>query len=104
VVRDGSPRVVPWQRLELAELGLTADQCRAAVQWVGESGQIASGHAAIAATLRAGRPVWHPIGALLVAPGFSWVAARLYSWVANHRYALPGGSPACRTDDPRRTE
>jgi predicted DCC family thiol-disulfide oxidoreductase YuxK len=104
VVRDGSTRVAPWQRLELAELGLTADQCRAAVQWVGDGGQIASGHAAVAATLRAGRPVWRPIGALLVAPGFSWVAARLYNWVATHRYALPGGSPACRTDDPRQTE
>jgi len=79
VVRDGSTRVAPWQRLELAELGLTA---------------------AVAATLRAGRPVWRPIGALLVAPGFSWVAARLYNWVATHRYALPGGTPACRVDGP----
>src|SRR5450759_763793 len=103
VVRDGSTTIAPWQHLDLGELGLTADQCRAAVQWVGQDGNLASGHEAIAATLRAGCLVWRPVGALLVAPGFSWLAARVYSWVAAHRYALPGGTPACRGDDPRHT-
>ena len=98
VVRGGSASVAPWQRLDLAELGLTADECIAAVQWVGEGGQVASGHAAIAAALRAGHPVWRPLGALLVAPGVSWLAARLYGWVAAHRDALPGGTPACRVE------
>ena len=100
VVRDSSTRVAPWQHLDLDELGLTEDQCRAAVQWVGEEGQVASGHAAIAAALRDGHLAWRPIGALLVAPGFSWLAQRVYSWVAAHRYALPGGTPACRVEDP----
>ncbi|MHB8274462.1 MAG: thiol-disulfide oxidoreductase DCC family protein [Dermatophilaceae bacterium] len=100
VVRDRSTRVVPWQRLDLDELGLTADQCRAAVQWVGQAGQVASGHTAVAAALRSGHPVWRPVGALLVAPGFSWLAARLYAWVVAHRDALPGGTPACRMDGP----
>jgi len=99
VVRDGSTSVAPWQLLDLEALGLTVDQCRAAVQWVGEDGQVASGHVAVAATLRAGHPVWRPVGALLVAPGFSWLAARLYAWVAAHRDALPGGTPACRMDN-----
>ena len=68
-VSDGrSTLIAPWQRLNLADLDLTADQCRAAVQWVGEGGQAASGHRAIAAALRAGHPVWRPVGALLVAP------------------------------------
>jgi predicted DCC family thiol-disulfide oxidoreductase YuxK len=100
VISGGSTRVAPWQLLNLDELGLTEDQCRAAVQWVGDGGRVASGHAAIAATLRAGHPVWRPVGALLVAPGFSWLAARLYAWVAAHRYALPGGTPACHMDGP----
>lgn len=102
VVRAGSTSVAPWQQLDLAELGLSTDRCQAAVQWVGESGQVASGHAAIAATLRVGHPVWRPVGALLVAPGFSWLAERLYCWVADHRYALPGGTPACQMKKPGR--
>ena len=92
--------VAPWQRLDLAELALTPDKCRAAVQWVGEGGQVASGHAAIAAALRAGHPIWRPVGSLLVAPGFSWLAEHLYSWIAGHRFALPGGTPACHGDRP----
>jgi predicted DCC family thiol-disulfide oxidoreductase YuxK len=97
---SAEPTIEPYQHLNLADLGLTADQCRAAVQWVGRDGQVASGHRAIAAALRAGHLVWRPLGALLVAPGISWLAGRLYSWVADHRYALPGGTPACRNDDP----
>jgi predicted DCC family thiol-disulfide oxidoreductase YuxK len=97
---DTVPSVQPWQRLDLAGLGLTPDQCRAAVQWVGEGGEVASGHQAIAEVLRAGHPGWRPIGALLVAPGFGWLAGRLYSWTSDHRYALPGGTPACRPDGP----
>jgi predicted DCC family thiol-disulfide oxidoreductase YuxK len=100
VAKGGSMRIAPWQRLDLDELGLTAEECTEAVQWVDADGHVASGHAAVAATLRAGHPVWRPVGALLVAPGFSWLAARLYSWVAAHRYALPGGTAACRVDRP----
>ena len=101
VVRAGSTSVTPWQRLDLDELGLTEDQCGAAVQWVGEGNQVASGHAAVAAVLRAGHLVWRPVGALLVAPGFSWLAAKVYAWVAAHRYQMPGGTPACRVDRPK---
>jgi predicted DCC family thiol-disulfide oxidoreductase YuxK len=95
-----TPSVQPWQQLDLADLGLTQDQCTAAVQWVGASGQVASGHKAIAAALRAGHPAWHPIGALLVAPGLSRLAESSYSWIADHRHALPGGTPACRVEKP----
>ena len=96
------PSVQPWQHLELAELGLTPGECRTAVQWVDEGGRVASGHEAIAAALRAGHLVWRPLGALLVTPGLSWLAGHLYSWIARHRYALPGGTPACRVDKPSR--
>ena len=98
VVGADSVSVMPWQRLDLADLGLTPEQCTEAVQWVGVDAQVASGHLAIAAALRNGHTVWRPVGALLVAPGLSWLAESLYSWIADHRYALPGGTPACRTD------
>jgi len=98
VLAGQSVSVSPWQGLDLAELGLTPHRCRAAVQWVGHGGQVASGHRAIAAALRCGNHLWRPVGALLVAPGFSWLAGRIYSWIAGHRDALPGGTSACRTD------
>ena len=99
VLAGRSVTVAPWQGLDLAELGLTPDRCRTAVQWVGPGGQVASGDAAIAAALRAGHRRWHPVGALLLAPGFSWLAGRAYSWISGHRDVLPGGTPACRPDD-----
>jgi len=102
VVPAGPVSVAPWQQLDLARIGLTQEQCQAAVQWVGRDGEVASGHAAIAGSLRAGHLVWRPVGALLVAPGFSRLAAILYGWIAAHRYALPGGTPACRPDRPDR--
>jgi predicted DCC family thiol-disulfide oxidoreductase YuxK len=101
VVRGGSTSVAPWQRLDLDELGLTPGECAAAAQWVGEGGQRASGHGAIAATLRACHPGWRLVGALLLAPGFSWLAERVYSWVAGHRDVLPGGTPACWVEEPK---
>ena len=88
--------VAPWQRLDLVDLDLAPDQCREAVQWVGPDGVAASGHGAIAAVLRAGHRPWPPIGVLLMAPGISWLARGTYSLIADHRSALPGGTPACR--------
>jgi len=99
VVSGGSTHLAPWQQLDLADLRLTAEQCLAAVQWVGPDGSVLAGHLAIAASLRAGRPVWRPVGALLVVPGVSWLAKRAYTWIAAHRYALPGGTPACKVND-----
>ena len=91
--------VAPWQGLNLADLALTPDRCRQAVQWVGPDGVSASGHAAIAAVLRAGHRPWTSIGVLMMAPGISWLARRTYCVVADHRSALPGGTPACQSDN-----
>jgi len=87
--------VAPWQELDLGALGLTAQSCLTAAQWVGRDGTVRAGHLSIAAALRAGRPVWRPVGVVLTLPGISALAARVYQWVADHRYALPGGTPAC---------
>jgi predicted DCC family thiol-disulfide oxidoreductase YuxK len=89
--------VEPWQFADLEALGVSAEQATAAVQWIDAAG-VRSGHEAIAATLRAGGPLWHPLGHLLVLPGISALAARAYELVAANRYRLPGGTPACRVD------
>jgi len=89
-------RVIAWQHADLDALGLAPEQCRQAVQWIGSDGKHASGHLAVAELLRANGP-WRPLGALLRAPGLSFLAARAYTWIADHRMSLPGGTPACRT-------
>jgi predicted DCC family thiol-disulfide oxidoreductase YuxK len=87
--------IVAWQLTDLAELGITEEQAAAAVQWVGADGTVRSGHEAIAAALNSAGPIWRIIGRVLVLPGISWVAARVYRLVADNRYRLPGGTPAC---------
>ena len=87
--------VRPWQELDLEAMGLTARQCDEAAQFVGVDASVESGHRAVASALRNGSPGWRPVGHLVVAPGISWVAARAYRWVAEHRHQLPGGTAAC---------
>jgi predicted DCC family thiol-disulfide oxidoreductase YuxK len=94
--------IVPWQFADLAELGVTAEQATEAVQWVGADGTVRSGHEAIAAVLATAGRIWRVAGRALVLPGVTWVAARAYRLVADNRYRLPGGTPACAVDPAQR--
>jgi predicted DCC family thiol-disulfide oxidoreductase YuxK len=88
--------VVPFQRADLDELGVSEERAAAALQWVGVDGTVRSGHEAVAAMLlAAGRP-WRPLGRLLLLPGASKPAAAAYALVAANRRHLPGGTPTCR--------
>lgn len=87
--------VVAWQFADLTDLGLTEQAVSEALQWVEPDGQVASGHHAVAALLlRAGLP-WSLAGRAMRLPGVSWLAARVYAWVAANRGRLPGGTAAC---------
>jgi predicted DCC family thiol-disulfide oxidoreductase YuxK len=88
--------VVAWQFADLAELGVTAEQATDAVQWVPADGAVRSGHEAIAAMLASSGPISRLAGRLLLLPGISWIAAKVYAQVAANRHRLPGGTPACR--------
>lgn len=90
----------PWQQLDLEALGLTAEECDEAAQFVTATGRVVGGHRAIASALTHGAPVWRPMGWVLLAPGMSQLAGIVYAWVANHRHQLPGGTAACRADGP----
>jgi predicted DCC family thiol-disulfide oxidoreductase YuxK len=87
--------IVAWQLTDLAELGLTEERAADAVQWVETDGTVRSGHEAIADALRTAGPIWRIAGRLIVLPGISWLAARVYRVIADNRYRLPGGTPAC---------
>src|SRR6476659_5550942 len=87
--------VQPWQQVDLARHGLTEQDCIEAAQFVRPDGTVVAAHLAIAEALKHGAPLWRPLGHLVTLPGVRWVAGRVYTWVADHRYALPGGTPAC---------
>ena len=87
--------VVPWQFADLPALGLTAEECAAAVQWVAPDRRTAAGPDAIAKLLQdsrwsggcsAGRSPGRPVRAL------AWP---VYRWVARNRHRMPGGTAAC---------
>jgi len=69
---DPAAESVPWQEADLAALGIGAEECRRAVQWVGDGR--ASGADAIAAWVRTARrlrpvvriiPLGLPLGRLV---------------------------------------
>ncbi|MET0306758.1 MAG: DUF393 domain-containing protein [Solirubrobacterales bacterium] len=93
--------IVAWQLTDLDELGITAEQASDAVQWVEVDGTVRSGHEAISAVLGAAGLPWKLIGRTIQLPGISWLAAKAYRLVANNRYRLPGGTPACAVTDSR---
>ena len=87
--------IVPWQRADLARIGLTAEQAAAAVRWVEPDGTVRSGHQALAAALRTAGPLARLAGRALTPPGISHLAAPAYRLVAANRGRLPGATPAC---------
>jgi predicted DCC family thiol-disulfide oxidoreductase YuxK len=95
--------VVAWQLTDLAELGITEAQAADVVQWVQTDGAVRSGHEAIAGILGSAGPVWRGSGRVMLLPGISWLAAKGYRLVADNRYRLPGGTPACAVADEDRT-
>lgn len=91
--------VAPSQQLDLATLGLTAEQCDEALQWVAADGGITSGHEAVASLLGASRWWARPAGRVMTAPGARILARVAYRWVADHRHIFPGGTPSCALPD-----
>ena len=89
------PTIEAWQRLDLDSLGVGRDECEAAVQWIAADGTRASGHHAVARTLIHGGKGWAVLGRFLLLPGVSWLAGRVYAWVARNRHRMPGGTAEC---------
>lgn len=87
--------IVAWQLTDLAKLGITEEQAVDAVQWVQIDGTVRSGHEAIAGVLNSAGRIWKITGRMVLLPGISWMAAKIYRLVADNRYRLPGGTPAC---------
>ena len=94
-------RSIAWQHLgtaRLAELGLTADDCREAAWWVEPDGTRLKGHRAIGKALTYGSGWKTLAGRVVLSSVLAPIAAAAYTLIARYRYRLPGGSAACRTD------
>jgi len=81
---------VPWQRADLAALGVPESDARLALQWLGADGVRLQGHRAVAAWLREAGGLWRVCAALLTAPGLNTLAAAAYRLVAANRGRIPG--------------
>jgi predicted DCC family thiol-disulfide oxidoreductase YuxK len=90
--------VVPWQRLDLAEFGLTPTDTRAAAWWIDANGGRHRGHRAVGHALLACGIRWQLVGWLCLTPPSSLAASLIYRVIARYRDRLPGGTPLCRTD------
>ena len=102
-------RVVPWQFADLAALGLSADECEGAVQWVdpADDRSPCAGPDAIAKLLRAARGplgvlLWRPAGLVLATRPVRAAGWPAYRWVARNRHRLPGGTAACSLSQAQR--
>ena len=84
-----------WQFADLPSLGLTESAASGALQWIEPEGRIRAGHDAVAALLIRAGGLWALPGRIILLPGISRVAARLYRLIADNRDHLPGGTPTC---------
>lgn len=89
ITKDRIP-VVPWQSVEIASLGVTAEACGQAVQFVEESGRVSSGAVAVARHLTRLSIPWGVAGALMLLPGVRHLAGAVYNWVARNRHRFRG--------------
>src|SRR5690242_11266967 len=77
-------RVVAWQTLDLAEVGLTEQQVSAAAYWV-DGADVEHSEVAVARALMACGTGFAVLGRLLLLPGVRRLAGMGYRFVARHR-------------------
>jgi len=97
-------RAEAWQLLGpdfLDQHHLSLDDVRDAAWWVDGSGDRERGHRAIGRALTAGGGLRRVLGAFVLVPPVSWLAAGVYRVVVRWRYLLPGGTPACKVPTSR---
>jgi predicted DCC family thiol-disulfide oxidoreductase YuxK len=92
---DTPAKIVAWRSVDLAPLGVTAQECASAVQF-SSGGRVSAGPVAIADLLRtAANPGWRVAGRLLGLRPVLVLAWPVYRLVARYRHRLPGGTASC---------
>ena len=84
------PDSVAWQQADLATLGLTADQCSAAVQFVDRDLRVSGGSDAVARVLIVAGLPFSLAGRIMLLPVVRSISGAAYRWVANNRHRFKG--------------
>ena len=94
------PLYVAFQRINPQDFGLTQDQVRSQI-WTVRAGKPPSGgHLAVGVLLAMqSNPFYRVLGWLVRTPPTSWLAKKLYFFIAANRHRLPGGSRECKLTD-----
>ena len=89
-------RALPWQQVELSDLGLSREEAERRVWWLEPDGRRYHSERAIAQALMACGNPWRALGRLIGVRGIERVAEWVYRGVARVRGRLPGPTPAMR--------
>ena len=92
-------KIVAHQKADLLKLGLTTEQCNAALQWVFRDSTTRSGSRAVAALLRSSNFGWAILGVAIDLPVVRLISSAIYKVIAKNRQHLPGGTAACALDE-----
>jgi predicted DCC family thiol-disulfide oxidoreductase YuxK len=96
LAKHGRVQVVPWQRLDFEQVGLTRDQVATSVWWLVDDRPIEHSSRAIGRSLVARGGVSGLAGQVLLVPLVRPLGDTVYRLVSRYRYRLPGGTPVCR--------
>lgn len=98
-----TPEIIAWQKADLADLGLTTEQCQRALQWVSaDRSKKLSAHKAVSRVCKDAGGWITVAGWLLSLPVVSQIAGVMYRWVALNRQKMPGATAACAIDFDRK--
>src|SRR5687767_7525146 len=72
-----------------ARYGVTPEAAQREMHLIRPNGRVSAGARAVRDLLRLSKWAW-PLANFWRIPGFSWLADRVYAWVAEHRYLFMG--------------
>lgn len=84
---------IPYQSVDVAEFGVSVDQCAHEVQFIA-SDRAVGGERAVAAVLMSGTPAWRALGNVIDSPVLRPMSAFAYRVIARNRGRLWGIRPA----------
>jgi predicted DCC family thiol-disulfide oxidoreductase YuxK len=94
------PLYVAFQKINPSEFGLTEAQVKSQIWTVSDGKPPAGGHLAVSVLLGLQtNPIYRVLGWLIKTSPSSWLAKKLYFFIAAHRHRLPGGSRECKLTD-----